>query len=48
LISTFVVILNERIMGVALPRPIITLRTTASAAQWLTNAFMFPLLLTRS
>lgn len=40
LISTFVVILNETIMGVATPRLIIDLHITASAAQWLTSAFM--------
>ncbi|TFD09029.1 DHA2 family efflux MFS transporter permease subunit [Cryobacterium sp. TMT1-21] len=40
LISTFVVILNETIMGVALPRLMSDLRITASAAQWLTSAFM--------
>ncbi|TFD46609.1 DHA2 family efflux MFS transporter permease subunit [Cryobacterium sp. TMT1-2-1] len=40
LISTFVVILNETIMGVALPRLMTDLAITASAAQWLTSAFM--------
>jgi MFS transporter, DHA2 family, lincomycin resistance protein len=40
LISTFVVILNETIMGVALPKLIIALHITASTAQWLTTAFM--------
>jgi DHA2 family lincomycin resistance protein-like MFS transporter len=40
LISTFVVILNETIMGVALPRLMRDLSITASAAQWLTSAFM--------
>ena len=40
LISTFVVILNETIMGVALPRLMVDLHITASAAQWLTSAFM--------
>jgi len=40
LISTFVVILNETIMGVALPRLMTDLNITASAAQWLTSAFM--------
>jgi MFS transporter, DHA2 family, lincomycin resistance protein len=40
LISTFVVILNETIMGVALPTLIRELHITASAAQWLTTAFM--------
>src|SRR5680860_696770 len=40
LISTFIVILNETIMGVALPRLMNDLGITASAAQWLTTAFM--------
>ncbi|TFC93593.1 MULTISPECIES: MDR family MFS transporter [Cryobacterium] len=40
LVSTFVVILNETIMGVALPRLMSDLSITASAAQWLTSAFM--------
>ncbi|MBG6058019.1 DHA2 family lincomycin resistance protein-like MFS transporter [Cryobacterium sp. MP_M5] len=40
LISTFIVILNETIMGVALPRLMSDLNITASAAQWLTSAFM--------
>jgi MFS transporter, DHA2 family, lincomycin resistance protein len=40
LISTFVVILNETIMGVALPKLIIALQVPASSAQWLTTAFM--------
>lgn len=40
LISTFVVILNETIMGVATPRLVIELGISASAAQWLTSAFM--------
>lgn len=40
LISTFVVILNETIMGVALPRLMEDLAISASAAQWLTSAFM--------
>ena len=40
LISTFVVILNETIMGVALPRLMEDLNISASAAQWLTSAFM--------
>lgn len=40
LISTFIVILNETIMGVATPRLIIDLEITAGAAQWLTSAFM--------
>ena len=37
LISTFVVILNETIMGVALPRLMEDLSISASAAQWLTG-----------
>lgn len=40
LVSTFVVILNETIMGVALPRLMEDLAITASTAQWLTTAFM--------
>lgn len=38
--SAFVVILNETIMGVALPQLIEDLQITASTAQWLTAAFM--------
>jgi DHA2 family lincomycin resistance protein-like MFS transporter len=40
LVSTFVVILNETIMGVALPRLMHDLDVTASTAQWLTTAFL--------
>ncbi|GGG54145.1 MFS transporter [Kocuria dechangensis] len=40
LASTFVVILNETIMGVALPRLMESLQITAVAGQWLTTAFM--------
>jgi DHA2 family lincomycin resistance protein-like MFS transporter len=40
LVSAFVVILNETIMGVALPHLMSDLDITASAAQWLTTAFM--------
>ena len=40
LISTFVVILNETIMGVAVPQLMKDLRITADAGQWLTAAFM--------
>ncbi|WP_307802479.1 MDR family MFS transporter [Cellulomonas fengjieae] len=40
LISTFVVILNETIMGVALPRLMTDLDIPASTAQWVTTAFM--------
>jgi len=40
LVSAFVVILNETIMGVALPHLMNDLDITASAAQWLTTAFM--------
>jgi DHA2 family lincomycin resistance protein-like MFS transporter len=40
LVSAFVVILNETIMGVALPHLMADLNITASAAQWLTTAFM--------
>ncbi|QIK62279.1 multidrug efflux MFS transporter [Leucobacter viscericola] len=40
LISAFVVILNETVMGVALPRLMEDLHITASAGQWLTTAFL--------
>ena len=40
LISTFVVILNETIMSVALPHLMADLAIPASTAQWLTTAFM--------
>jgi DHA2 family lincomycin resistance protein-like MFS transporter len=40
LVSTFVVILNETIMSVALPHLMDDLDITASAAQWLTTAFL--------
>ncbi len=40
LVSAFVVILNETIMSVALPVLMADLRIPASAAQWLTTAFM--------
>lgn len=40
LISAFVVILNETIMSVAIPHLMDDLGITASAAQWLTSAFM--------
>ncbi|UZN05286.1 DHA2 family efflux MFS transporter permease subunit [Cellulomonas sp. S1-8] len=40
LVSTFVVILNETIMGVALPRLMDDLAITAGTAQWLTTAFL--------
>lgn len=40
LVSAFVVILNETIMSVALPVLMADLRIEASAAQWLTTAFM--------
>jgi DHA2 family lincomycin resistance protein-like MFS transporter len=40
LVATFVVILNETIMGVALPRLMIELEVSASTGQWLTTAFM--------
>src|SRR5665213_2153026 len=39
-VSTFVVILNETIIGVAIPQFIIQLKIDASAAQWLSAAFM--------
>jgi MFS transporter, DHA2 family, lincomycin resistance protein len=40
LISTFVVILNETIMGVAIPHLMADLEASATAAQWLTTAFL--------
>ncbi|HEV7950719.1 MAG TPA: MFS transporter, partial [Glaciihabitans sp.] len=40
LVSAFVVILNETIMGVALPQLMNDLDITASLAQWLTTAFL--------
>jgi DHA2 family lincomycin resistance protein-like MFS transporter len=40
LVAAFVVILNETIMGVALPHLMDDLDITATAAQWLTTAFM--------
>ncbi|WP_017555988.1 MDR family MFS transporter [Nocardiopsis baichengensis] len=38
--SAFVVILNETIMSVAMPRLMVDLDITAATAQWLTTAFM--------
>jgi DHA2 family lincomycin resistance protein-like MFS transporter len=40
LVSAFVVILNETIMSVAIPPLMISLNVTASAAQWVTTAFL--------
>lgn len=40
LVASFVVILNETIMGVALPRLMVDLEVRASTGQWLTTAFM--------
>lgn len=40
LVSTFVVILNETIMAVAIPRLMESLQVSASAVQWLTTAFL--------
>lgn len=40
LVSAFVVILNETIMAVALPRLMAALEVSASAVQWLTTAFL--------
>ncbi|GAA3705485.1 DHA2 family efflux MFS transporter permease subunit [Microlunatus aurantiacus] len=40
LIATFVVILNETIMGVALPVLMVDLDLSAGTVQWLTTAFM--------
>jgi len=46
LISTFVVILNETIMSVALPRLMDALGASASAVQWLTTAFLLTMAVT--
>ncbi|WP_395242629.1 DHA2 family efflux MFS transporter permease subunit [Agromyces sp. MMS24-K17] len=40
LAATFVVFLNETIMGVAIPHLVTDLRITLEAAQWLTTGFM--------
>jgi len=40
LVATFVVFLNETIVGVAVPRVMEDLRIEASTAQWLSTAFM--------
>jgi DHA2 family lincomycin resistance protein-like MFS transporter len=40
LVATFVVILNETLMAVALPRLMHDLQVTADAVQWLTTAFL--------
>jgi DHA2 family lincomycin resistance protein-like MFS transporter len=40
LVSTFVVILNETIMGVALPALLADLQVEASVGQWLTSGFL--------
>lgn len=40
LVATFVVFLNETILGVAIPRLMEDLRIPASTAQWLSTAFM--------
>lgn len=40
LVSAFTVILNETVMSVALPRLMVDLDVSASAAQWLTTAFL--------
>ncbi len=40
LISTFVVILNETIMNVALPRLMVELNVSASTVQWLSTGFL--------
>jgi DHA2 family lincomycin resistance protein-like MFS transporter len=40
MVATFVVILNETIMSVALPTLIIDLRVPAATAQWLTTGFL--------
>lgn len=38
--AAFVVILNETIMGVAIPRLVVELRVSVELAQWLTTVFM--------
>ncbi|GAA4158592.1 DHA2 family efflux MFS transporter permease subunit [Gryllotalpicola daejeonensis] len=38
--ATFVVILNETIMGVAIPRLVVDLKVSVELAQWLTTVFM--------
>lgn len=43
LVATFVVILNETIMNVALPRLMADLSVTARTGQWLSTAFMLTL-----
>src|SRR5688572_8775482 len=40
LVATFTVILNETVMGVAIPHLMEDLGITAVAAQWLTTAFL--------
>lgn len=40
IVSAFVVILNETVMGVAIPRLMTDLGIAATSAQWLTTAFM--------
>lgn len=40
IVSAFVVILNETIMSVAIPRLMASFDATAAAAQWLTTAFL--------
>lgn len=40
LVATFVVILNETIMGVALPHLMVDLQVSASTGQWLSTAFL--------
>lgn len=40
LISAFVMILNETVMAVAIPRLMVDLGVSANAAQWLTTAFL--------
>ena len=40
LVATFVVILNETLMAVAIPRLMRDLNVTAAAVQWLTTAFL--------
>lgn len=40
LVATFVVVLNETIMGVALPQLMSDLAVSASTAQWLTTGFL--------
>jgi DHA2 family lincomycin resistance protein-like MFS transporter len=43
LVSTFIVLLNEMFLGVALPRLIVDLDITATSGQWLTTGYLLVL-----